>query len=287
MLNDIIPSVIILLLVAIAGLSASLAIIQEPYQALVERLGKYHRTLDAGVNFIIPVVEKVVIRALMSERLLDVPPQQTITKDNVSLEVDAIVYWQILNLKRAYYAIDNIENALENLVLTNLRGEIGRLEMNETFSGIKEINQALLQQIDSITDSWGVKLIRVEVRDITPPKTIIESLEQERAAESQRLASIIEAQGGAQSMKILAEALGIDSKSPEFIKFILARHYLDTNEKLTNSPNSKVFFMNPNALNDTLTNLLEYERSNSRNMDHSPSSSPEHHSERNPDGEPI
>lgn len=270
-----VPSILILFLVAIACLSSSLVVIQEPYEALVERLGRYKRTLKAGVNFIIPLVEKVVIRALMSERLLDVPPQQTITKDNVSLEVDAIVYWQIVNLKRAYYAIDNIENALENLVLTNLRGEIGRLEMNQTFSGIKEINQALLEQIDSITDSWGVKLIRVEVRDITPPKTIIESIEQERAAESKRLASIIEAQGGAQSMKILADALGMDSNSPEFIQFIIAQRYIDTNEKLTNSPNSKIFFMNPSALNETLTNLLEYERSNLRKIDLPPESPPD------------
>jgi len=269
-----VPSILIFLLVAIACLSSSLVVIQEPYEALVERLGRYKRTLKAGVNFIIPLVDKVVIRALMSERLLDVPPQQTITKDNVSLEVDAIVYWQIVNLKRAYYAIDNIENALENLVLTNLRGEIGRLEMNQTFSGIKEINQALLEQIDSITDSWGVKLIRVEVRDITPPKTILESLEQERAAESQRLASIIEAQGGAQSMKILADALGMDSNSPEFIQFIIAQRYIETSEKLTNSPNSKVFFMNPGALNETLTNLLEYERSNLRKIDLPPESAP-------------
>ncbi|MBP0030138.1 SPFH/Band 7/PHB domain protein [Roseofilum reptotaenium CS-1145] len=279
-----IPSIIIFFLVAIACLSGSLVIIPEPYQGLVERLGKYHRTLDPGVNFIIPLLEKVVIRALMSERLLDVPPQQTITKDNVSLAVDAIVYWQIVNLRRAYYAINDIEHALENLVLTNLRGEIGRLEMSQTFSGIKEINQALLKQIDSITDSWGVKLIRVEVRDITPPKTILESLEKERAAESQRLASIIEAQGGAQSMKILAEALGIDSRSPEFIQFIIARHYLDTNEKLTASPNSKVFFMNPSVLNDTLINLLESERSGLKKIDLPPTSSPGNGSEGNPDG---
>lgn len=279
-----IPSIILFFLVAIACLSGSLVIIPEPYQGLVERLGKYHRTLDPGVNFIIPLLEKVVIRALMSERLLDVPPQQTITKDNVSLAVDAIVYWQIVNLRRAYYAINDIEHALENLVLTNLRGEIGRLEMSQTFSGIKEINQALLKQIDSITDSWGVKLIRVEVRDITPPKTILESLEKERAAESQRLASIIEAQGGAQSMKILAEALGMDSRSPEFIQFIIARHYLDTNEKLTASPNSKVFFMNPSVLNDTLINLLESERSGLKKIDLPPTSSPGNGSEGNPDG---
>jgi regulator of protease activity HflC (stomatin/prohibitin superfamily) len=283
MTSSIISSIIIIFLVAIAGLSGSLVIIQEPYQALVERLGKYHRTLGPGVNFIIPLFDRVVIRALMSERLLDVHPQQTITRDNVSLAVDAIVYWQIVNLKRAYYAIDNIENALENLVLTNLRGEIGRLEMNETFSGIKEINRALLEQIDSVTDSWGVKLIRVEVRDITPPKTIIESLEKERAAESKRLASIIEAQGGAQSMKILADALGMDAKSPEFIQFIIARHYLDTNEKLTASPNSKVFFMNPSVLNETLTNLLEYERSSLKNIDLPPTSSSGNNSECNPD----
>ncbi|HBQ99890.1 MULTISPECIES: SPFH domain-containing protein [unclassified Roseofilum] len=279
-----IPSIIIFFLVAIACLSGSLVIIPEPYQGLVERLGKYHRTLGPGVNFIIPLLEKVVIRALMSERLLDVPPQQTITKDNVSLAVDAIVYWQIVNLRRAYYAINDIEHALENLVLTNLRGEIGRLEMSQTFSGIKEINQSLLEQIDSITDSWGVKLIRVEVRDITPPKTILESLEKERAAESQRLASIIEAQGGAQSMKILAEALGMDSGSPEFIQFIIARHYLDTNEKLTASPNSKVFFMNPSVLNETLINLLESERSGLKKIDLPPTSSPGNGSEGNPDG---
>ncbi len=254
-----VPGLIIFLLVALAYFSSAIVVISEPYKALVERLGKYNRTLNPGVNYIIPLIEKIVIKALMSERVLDVPPQQAISKDNVSLGVDAIVYWQIFNLRLAYYAIDNIENAIENLILTNLRSQIGSLEMNQTFSGIKQINQAILSQIDPITAAWGVKVLRVEVREITPPKTVIESLEQERAAESKRLASIIEAQGGAQSMKILAEALGLDSKSPEFIQFVIAQRYLETNQKITDSPNSKVFFMNPSLMNETLTHLLEYE----------------------------
>ncbi|MDJ1184796.1 SPFH domain-containing protein [Roseofilum casamattae] len=277
-----IPSITIILLVAIAFLSSCIVTIPEPYQALVERFGTYQRTLEPGVNFIVPILDRVVIRALMSERLLDVPPQQTITKDNVSLKVDAIIYWQIVNLRRAYYNIDNVENALENLVLTNLRGQIGLQEMSQTFSGIKEINKAVLDQVDTITENWGIKLIRLEIRDITPPQSILDSLEQERAAESKQQASITEAQGGAQSIKILAEALGLEPRSQEFIQYLIAQRYLETNQQLTESPNSKVFFMNPNVLNENLNSLLEYESresENRNNQNYSPSFSKEEESE--------
>ena len=282
-----IPSLIIIFLVAIAFFFSCIVTIPEPYQALVERFGTYQRTLKPGVNFIVPILERVVIRALMSERLLDVPPQQTITRDNVSLKVDAIIYWQIVNLRRAYYNIDNVENALENLVLTNLRGQIGLQEMSQTFSGIKEINKAVLDQVDTITETWGVKLIRLEIRDITPPQSILDSLEQERAAESKQQASITEAQGGARSIKILAEALGLEPRSQEFIQYLIAQRYLETNQQLTESPNSKVFFMNPNVLNENLNSLLEYESRDSQNRNNqksSPSFSKEEESESDSNG---
>lgn len=246
---------VFLILIAIAIFS-SIRIIKEPYNALVVRLGQYNRTLKSGVNFIIPVVEYIAIEALMSERVVDIPPQQAITKDSVSLTIDAVVYWRILNLQKAYYSIDNVERAIGNLALTTLRSKIGQMNLDQTYASRKEINQDLLRQLDESTESWGVKVTRVEVRDITPAKTVIESMELERAAEIKRRAAIKEAQGEAQSLELMAKALQMEPSSQEFLKFLIAQKYVDANYRLSDSENAKVVFMDPKAMSEAMTHLL-------------------------------
>ncbi len=253
-----IPQVLVILALALIGyVGDAVKIIKEPYQALVERLGRYNRTLKPGVNYVIPFLETIVIKALMSERVLDIPPQQAITKDNVPLTVNAVVYWQILDLRRAYYAIDDVGNALENLTITVLRSKIGKMELQETFSSRDVINQDLLAQLDDATDAWGVKVIRVEVQDIMPAPAIMESMERERAAEIQKRAEILEAEGQAQSIERIATALNMQPSNREFLKYLIAQKYVDGNYKLSESDNSKVVFMDPKAMSDNLLYLFD------------------------------
>lgn len=251
------PFLVILALVLIGYVWGSVKIIKEPYQALIERLGRYNRTLKPGVNYVIPFLETIAIKALMSERVLDIPPQQAITKDNVPLTVNAVVYWQILELRRAYYAIDDVGNALENLTVTVLRSKIGKMELQETFSSRDVINQDLLAELDDATDAWGVKVIRVEVQDIVPAPAIVESMEHERAAEIRKRAEILEAEGQAHSIERIAEALNMQPSNREFLKYLIAQKYVDGNYKLSESDNSKVVFMDPKAMSDNLLYLFD------------------------------
>lgn len=251
------PFLVILALALISYVWGSVKIIKEPYQALIERLGRYNRTLKPGLNYVWPFLETIVIKALMSERVLDIPPQQAITKDNVPLTANAVVYWQILDLRRAYYAIDEVGNALENLTVTVLRSKIGKMDLQETFSSRDVINQDLLAQLDDATDAWGVKVIRVEVQDIAPAPAILESMERERAAEIQKRADILEAEGQAQSIERIATALNMEPSNQEFLKYLIAQKYVDGNYKLSESDNSKVMFMDPKAMSDGLFYLFE------------------------------
>lgn len=248
-------------------INSSIRVISEGDQALVERLGKYQRTLGPGLGFIIPLLENVAYVDTVRERFLDVKPQATITKDNVALEIDAVIYWQIKDLRKAYYGIDAIEDAISNLVLTTLRSEVGDLPMEEVLSGTTRLNRLLLSKLDDATSNWGVKVIRVEIQGVGLPQVVQQSMALERAAKSEKKAliekaeaekqAIIErAEGTAKSMKRLADALGVDAKSPEFLKFLIAQQYVDANHKLGESNNSKILFMDPKALTEALTNLM-------------------------------
>lgn len=235
----------------------SVKIIRESNEALVERLGQYHRKLTPGINFIIPFVDSVVVEDTTRERSLEIdPPQQAITKDNVTVTADGVVYWQVLDLEKAYYAVENVEAAIENLVSTALPSAIGELPLTETVSSRGRINQKLLQQMDEATAAWGIKVTRVEVRDIKPPQSILEALESERAAEAKKRAAISEAEGNVKSIQILSEALRSQSNSKEVLQFLVAQRYVEANQKISESPNSKVVFMDPNALNEALHGLL-------------------------------
>lgn len=178
-------SILVALALVIVGYTVgSVKIINEGTEALVERLGRYHKKLGPGLNFVVPMLDTIVLEESTRERVLDIEPQEAISKDNGSLQVDAVVYWRIYELEKTYYEVEDIEEALRNLVITTLRSEIGKMSLGETFSSRMEINRALLRELDSATAIWGVKVIRVEVQKITPTKTLMEALEQERAAES-------------------------------------------------------------------------------------------------------
>lgn len=199
-------------------LAGSVRIVNQGNEALVERLGRYSgKKLTPGLNFTVPFLEKVVYQQTIRERVLDIPPQQCITRDNVSITVDAVVYWRILDLEKAYYKVENLQSAMVNLVLTQIRAEMGKLELDETFTARSQINEILLQELDQSTDPWGVKVTRVELRDIVPSKAVQESMELQMSAErrkraailtseGEREASINTARGGAEARVLEAEA---------------------------------------------------------------------------------
>ncbi|HEY9905025.1 MAG TPA: stomatin-like protein [Candidatus Sericytochromatia bacterium] len=245
-----------MILVIVGYTIGSTKIVTQGNQALVERLGKFHKKLDPGLNYIVPFVDRIVVEDTVREQVLDVPPQQAITKDNISVEVDAVVFWKVLDLKQAYYAVEDVELGIQNLVTTTLRSMIGQLDLSQTYSSRTDLNRQLLQQLDDATAGWGVKVTRVELQEIKPPKTILESLERERAAQSAKQATISQAEGTVESIEILSKALQSQPNSRQVLQFLVAQRYVDANQKLGESPNSKVVFMDPKALSEAMTDLM-------------------------------
>ncbi len=262
------PSIFAILALIVIGYTVgSVRIVNQGNQALVERLGRYHRKLRPGLNFIVPFLDTIVWEESIRERLLDVPPQSAITRDNVSLDVDAVVYWKILDLERTYYEIENIKDAIRELVITTLRSEIGKMPFEDTFSSRDELNQALLDQLDEATEPWGVKVTRVEVQSINPPQSVLDSMQQQQAAELKRRATVLEAegeqqasirraQGTVQSIELLSDALKARPDAQEILNFLIAQQYVEANQKLGESSNSKVLFMDPKFLSEGLIDLM-------------------------------
>jgi regulator of protease activity HflC (stomatin/prohibitin superfamily) len=191
---------LIFLVLGGSTLAGSVRIVNQGNEALVERLGRYNgKKLTPGLNFTMPFLDKVVYQQTIRERVLDIPPQQCITRDNVSITVDAVVYWRILDLEKAYYKVENLQSAMVNLVLTQIRAEMGKLELDDTFTARSQINEILLQELDQSTDPWGVKVTRVELRDIVPSKAVQESMELQMSAERRKRAAILTSEGERES----------------------------------------------------------------------------------------
>ncbi len=200
-----------------SALFGSVKIVNEKNEYLIERLGSYNKKLGSGLNFIAPFIDKVVYRDTTKEKVLDIPPQSCITKDNVAISVDAVVYWRIVDMEKAYYKVENLRAAMVNLVLTQIRSEMGKLELDETFTARTEINEILLRELDISTDPWGVKVTRVELRDIVPSKAVQDSMELQMAAERKKRAAILNSEGerdsAINSAKGRAEARVLDAES--------------------------------------------------------------------------
>ncbi len=247
---------ILALLLLSAYTYTSIKIINQGNRALVERLGRYHRTLGPGLNFIVPLIDKIVYQDTDREQVLDVKPQRAITKDNVSLTADAVVYWRIFDLEQSFYAIDDIRDAINTLVLTILRSEIANLEFEETLSSRQEINQQLLRQLDEATENWGVKVMRVEVKTIEPAPDVLESMQKQQAAEIQKRASITEAEATVASIRQISRAIQADPQAQEVLRYLIAQKYIESNQKLGESENAKILFMDPKAMNEAMEALF-------------------------------
>ncbi|OLP19079.1 paraslipin [Leptolyngbya sp. 'hensonii'] len=190
---------LVLLGLGSATVAGSVKIVNQGNEALVERLGSYNKKLTHGMNFVTPFMDKIVFQETIREKVLDVPPQPCITRDNVSITVDAVVYWRIVNIEMAYYKVQNLQSAMINTVLTQIRAEVGKLELDETFTARSQINETLLRELDEITDAWGVKVVRVELRDIVPAKAVQDAMELQMSAERRKRAAILTSEGDRES----------------------------------------------------------------------------------------
>lgn len=206
--------------IALTGttLAGSVKIIKQGEEALVETLGRYDgRKLEPGLNFVIPFLDQIACQQTIREQVLEIPPQNCITRDNVSIGVDAVVYWRVINLEKSYYKVQNLKAAMVNLVLTQIRSEMGKLELNQTFTARTEVNEMLLRELDIATAPWGVKVTRVELRDIVPSRTVQGAMELQMSAERKKQAAILTSEGEREavinSARGKAEAQIIDAEA--------------------------------------------------------------------------
>tara|TARA_B100000214_G_C23891450_1_gene591968 strand:- start:141 stop:941 length:801 start_codon:yes stop_codon:yes gene_type:complete len=173
--------------------------------------------MQPGLSILLPGVERVVSHESLKERVLDIPSQQCITKDNVSIEVDAVVYWQLLKHEQGYYAVENLSSAMVNLVLTQIRTEMGKLDLDQTFTTRTEVNELLLKELDEATDPWGVKVKRVEMRDIIPSQGVKEAMEAQMTAEREKRAAILRSEGEKEAVlnnaRAEADSLVLDAQA--------------------------------------------------------------------------
>lgn len=196
--------IVILILAFIFSLS-SIKVVSQASVKIIERLGKYHKLAESGLNVIVPFIDSVRATLDLRERLTDIEPQPVITRDNVTMEVDCIVYWQVIDPIKAVYEIAFLERGIQQLTLSALRAVIGELDLDHTLSGRETINAKLRASLDSACDKWGVKVMRVELRNVIPPEDIRITMEKQMTAERNRRAAILEAEGAKQSAILRAE----------------------------------------------------------------------------------
>lgn len=196
---------VLFVVIALSLLVSCIKIVPQSQAYVVERLGAYSRTLDVGVHFLLPIIESVRQRVILKEQVADFQPQPVITRDNVTLHIDSVVYFQITDPKLYTYGIERPMRALELMSATSLRNLIGELELDQTLTSREVINGKMRQILDEVTDPWGIKVTRVEVKNIIPPKDLQEAMEKQMRAERERRETILQAEGKKKAAILEAE----------------------------------------------------------------------------------
>ncbi len=196
--------IIVAVIIFIIALSA-IKVVRQSEVRIIERFGKYHSTAEAGLNFILPFVDKVRAVVSLKQQTMDVPPQGVITRDNVTITIDTVVFYQIIEPVKAVYEIESLQKGIAYLAITTIRDIVGKMDLDSTFSSRDQINTQLREVLDEATDRWGCKVERVEIKDIKPPADIRDAMEKQMNAERTKRAAILEAEGKRQSEITLAE----------------------------------------------------------------------------------
>ncbi len=196
--------IILLVLVAIVAF-ASIKVVNQASVLIIERLGRYYKTATAGLNIIVPFIDRVRANVSLMERTMDVPPQGVITKDNVTITIDTVVFFQVTDAQKAVYEIADLSSGIRYLAITTIRDIVGKMELDNMFSSRELINTQLREILDVATDKWGCKINRVEIKDINPPKDIRDAMEKQMNAERTKRSSILLAEGEKESAIRIAE----------------------------------------------------------------------------------